>query len=66
MIQRRLVWRLWRGASCMDLVEERAADRPCVFVGLVDGREVSRNPIRSVTGVAVVLIAGRNWGNLIP
>ena len=50
MSRRLLLWRLWWGSCCIDLIREVDAGEGVVFVGLVDGREYVRHADRQEAG----------------
>ena len=55
LTRRRLVWRLWRGECCADLVAVLQSGLPAEFVGMLNGHEVVRSEARTSAGVALVL-----------
>ena len=56
---RLLRWRMLRGHHYLDLIEERTAEAPPAYIGLIDGREAVRAPTQVGAGAALIRAACR-------
>jgi len=56
-MRRKLRWRVLRGHHYLDLVEERVAEGPPAYIGLIDGREAVRAPTQAGAGAALIRAA---------
>lgn len=56
---RTLRWRMLRGRHLIDLIEERRAEAPAAYIGLIDGREAVRAPTQAGAGAALIQAACR-------